>query len=140
MTATTARFAPPPHGFEIRVQPSRDEVSLRPIGELDLGASRRLSTAIDELVETGFADIVIDLRGLEFIDCAGVGVLLAQHAAAVRDGRRLSLIHGRACIRRVFVLTETLDRLPFESTTGVTARAARRMRLASAPRHPPETD
>jgi hypothetical protein len=32
----------------------------------------------------------------------------------VRDGRRLSLIHGRACIRRVFMLTETLDMLAFE--------------------------
>jgi len=116
MTAADApaRFAPPPHQFQIRVQPGREAVGVQPIGELDLPASRRLSTALDELVATGFEHIVIDLRGLEFIDCAGVRVLLAQHAAAVRDGRRLSLIHGRACIRRVFALTETLDMLPFE--------------------------
>ena len=109
-----ARFAPPPKRFEIRVQPAREAVSVRPIGELDLSGSRRLSSAIDELVETGFADIVVDLRALTFIDGAGVRVLLTQHAAAMRDGRRLSLIHGRACIRRVFALTETLDMLPFD--------------------------
>ena len=96
------------------MQPRREAVGVRPTGELDLSGSRRLCSVLDELVETGFEHIVIDLRGLEFIDCAGVRVLLAQHAAAVRDGRRLSLIHGRRCIRRVFALTQTLDVLPFE--------------------------
>jgi anti-anti-sigma factor len=109
-----ARIAPPPHRLEICVQPDRETVTVRPVGELDLPGSRRLSTAIDDLVEAGFEAIVIDLRGLVFIDCAGVRALLTQHAAAVRDGRRLSLIHGRACIRRVFALTETLDMLPFD--------------------------
>ena len=109
-----ARFAPPPHRFEIRVQPGREAVYVRPIGELDLPGSRRLSTAIDELVETGFEHIVIDLRALTFIDCAGVRVLLSRHAAAVREGRRLSLLHGGPCIRRVFALTGTLDMLPFD--------------------------
>ena len=109
-----ARLAPPPQRFELRVVPAREAVSVRPIGELDLPGSRRLNAAIDELVEAGFPDIVVDLRALEFIDCAGVRVLLAQHAAAVRDGRRLSLIHGRARVRRVFALTGTLDMLPFD--------------------------
>lgn len=109
-----ARSAPPPQRFRLRVQPGREAVNVRPIGELDLSGSRRLSAAIDELVDAGFEDIVVDLRALEFIDCAGVRVLLAQHAAALRDGRRLSLIHGRAGIRRVFALTETLDVLPFD--------------------------
>jgi anti-sigma B factor antagonist len=118
MTAASAeaptRFTPPPSRFEIRMRPGREGVSVRPTGELDLVGSRRLGAAVDELVDAGFEDIVIDLGGLEFIDCSGVRVLLAQHAAAVRDGRRLSLIHGRACIRRVFALTDTLDMLPFE--------------------------
>ena len=116
MTAANAprRFAPAPRAFAIRGQPGREAGGVRPIGELDLSGSRSLSTAIDELVESGFADIVIDLRGLEFIDCTGVRVLLAQHAAALRDGRRLSLVHGRACVSRVFALTETLDVLPFD--------------------------
>lgn len=118
MTAASAkgpaRFAPAPRGFQVRVQPGRDSISVRPIGELDLSGSRRLDAAVDELVDAGFEDIVVDLRDLDFIDCAGVRVLLEQHAAAVRDGRRLSLIHGRAHIRRVFALTETLDMLPFE--------------------------
>jgi anti-sigma B factor antagonist len=108
-----ARFAPALHGLQIGVQPGRDAVEVAPIGELDLAGSRRLTAVVDELVVAGFENIVIDLRGLEFIDCAGVRVLLAQHAAAVRDGRRLSLVHGRACIRRVFLLTGTLDMLPF---------------------------
>jgi anti-sigma B factor antagonist len=109
-----ARVAPAPREFAVCVQPGREAVSVRPTGELDLVGSRRLNAAVDELVEAGFEDIVIDLGGLEFIDCAGVRVLLAQHAAAVRDGRRLSLIQGRAHIRRVFALTDTLDMLPFE--------------------------
>jgi anti-sigma B factor antagonist len=117
MTAASAeeppRMAHALHRLEIRVRPGRDAVRVQPTGELDLCGSRRLSAAIDELVEAGFAHVVVDLRGVEFIDCAGVRVLLAQHAAAVRDDRRLSLVHARACVRRVFALTETLDVLPF---------------------------
>ena len=123
-----ARIAPAPHRLEIGLQPGRGRVDVAPRGELDLPGSRRLSRAIDELVEAGLEDIVIDLGGLEFIDCAGVRVLLAQHAAALRDGRRLSLIHGRAGIRRVFALTETLDVLPFDrprASTDSSGRPAR---------------
>jgi anti-sigma B factor antagonist len=108
------RFASPPKRFEVRVQPRREAVSVRPTGELDLLGSRTLTAALDEIVEAGFEDIVIDLRAVTFIDCAGVRVLLAQHAAAVRDGRRQSLVHARDCIRRVFALTDTLDLLPFD--------------------------
>ena len=111
---TPTRFAPPPNRFEICVLPGRETVAVRPAGELDLPGSRPLSTAIDELVEAGFEDIVTDLRALTFIDCAGVRVLLTQHAAAMRDGRRLVLTHGRACIRRVFALTGSLHMLPFD--------------------------
>ena len=48
---TPARFAHPPDRIDVRVQRGGAAVDVRPIGELDLSGSRRLSTAIHELVE-----------------------------------------------------------------------------------------
>ncbi len=61
----------------------------------------------------GFGHVVIDLRDLEFIDVAGLRLLLALNAGARRDGWRLSMIQGPPAVRRVFELTGTLHALPF---------------------------
>lgn len=101
--------------FEIRVQPDREVAHIEPVGELDIATVERLGDQLDELVESGFAHVVVDLRALEFIDVSGLRLLLNAHAAAQRDGWRLSLIQGPDAIRHIFAITDTLATLPFES-------------------------
>jgi anti-sigma B factor antagonist len=109
-----ALLGPPP--FEVHVRPQREAVHVCPVGELDLATTARLRAEVEELAAAGFAQVVIDLRELDFMDCSGVGLLIALARAARREGWRLSLFQGRD-VRRLFALTGTLDALPFPHAT-----------------------
>lgn len=93
----------------------REDGSVRvvPVGELDLVARERLESAIDELRRSGVDRLVLDLRGISFLDSSGIRLVLELHAAARGDGFELHLIPGPPQVQRVFELTGTLDALPF---------------------------
>ena len=114
MTAT-GKLPDAPASFEIRLAPAREVVRIKPVGELDLAAVPVLSEQVRELLVVGFEQLVIDLRGVSFIDVAGVEQLVCLADDAQRDGWRLWLIQGDEVVRRVFELTETLVRLPFSA-------------------------
>ena len=115
-----AAAGPPP--FHVHARPDRDAAQLVPVGELDSFAAPRLRADVGELVAVGSAHVVIDLRELSFMDCAGLRLLLTLAAGARHERWRLSLIRGSNAIHRLFVLTGTVDVLPFLSPG--TARAA----------------
>jgi anti-sigma B factor antagonist len=108
-------------GFAVRVQPDREVVHVAPVGELDLATVPELREAVHELIEAGIEHVVVDLRGLSFMDVAGVGLLLALTAGALRDGWSLSLIPGPRVLQRIFALTDTLERLPFVAARAIAA-------------------
>jgi anti-anti-sigma factor len=60
-------------------------------GELDLATAPELEGFVNEQLDSG-TDVVIDLRQLEFMDSSGVRVLVAAHARAGREGRRLTVV------------------------------------------------
>ena len=49
--------------------------------------------------------IVLDLRRLGFLDCAGLGRILALHRRARRADIRLVVVRGSKPVRRLFALT-----------------------------------
>jgi anti-sigma B factor antagonist len=110
--AAADRLLPQPTPFAVCIRPDRDVIYVKPVGELDLASAPQLRDEVRELVAAGFMHIVIDLRGLLFIDCAGVRLLVELDADARRRRWRLSLVQGRACVRRVLELTATVDVLP----------------------------
>lgn len=103
-------FAP---AFDLQVEPDRERVIVRPRGELDLVSVRRLRDAVDELLTTGFRSLVVDLRGLTFIDSSGLHCLMELAARAQDDGVELTIVQGPREVRRIFEMTDTLDALPF---------------------------
>jgi anti-sigma B factor antagonist len=110
--------AVPVPGFVVEVEPVREVVRVRPVGELDLSSGPELREHVVELAAAGFEHLVIDLRGLSFIDATGVSLLLALAAQARRERWRLSLIRGDRQVQRVFALTHTLRQLPFRPLDG----------------------
>ena len=110
---SSERHVAGPARFEIRMQRDGEVVYVEPAGELDLATSATLRNRVDALMATDAQQVIIDLRRLTFIDCAGVRALLALDGDAPRRGTRLSLIQGHNRVRRIFALTATLDALPF---------------------------
>ena len=94
------------HGsaFAVAVHPDRTIVRVAAHGELD-GATRGvLAAQLDELWETGWTDVVADLRGLTFMDSSGVHLLVEHHRRALESGARFSIIDGPAPVARVLEL------------------------------------
>ncbi|MFB7497508.1 STAS domain-containing protein [Streptomyces sp. NPDC056161] len=82
-------------------------VTLR--GEIDLLAAAPLSARLDALTAGPRPDLVLDLRTVDFIDCAGLGVLCrARNRVQDRDGR-LRLVTDSAEFRRLLRVTGLTD-------------------------------
>ena len=91
-----------------------DAVVLALGGDLDL----RGTTVLDPEIERasagpGARTVVLDLRGVRFVDSSGLRCILLAQAALARAGRRLALVRGPAAVQRVFSVTRMDEQLPF---------------------------
>lgn len=81
-------------------------VALR--GEIDLSTAGAVTSALTAaLTDAGEATLVVDLRGLTFMDSSGLHALCSLREQAMHRGSRLVLVRGPRPIHRVFELTAT---------------------------------
>ena len=82
-------------------------------GELDLAGANALEQelATPEVDSTGA--IVLDLRGVNFMDSSGLRVIAVTLQDAQERGRRFALVPGAAQVMRVFDITRMRERLEF---------------------------
>lgn len=119
--------------FDLAVVPDRDRVHLRPRGELDLTTSPELESTARALLDRGFGRVVIDLRGLTFIDCSGIHALVNvdRHGRALR--RRVSIVPGEPAIQRVLELTGVAGHLRCEPSPRPPAERLAELLACEAP-------
>jgi anti-sigma B factor antagonist len=77
-------------------------------GELDVTDAAGVTEALAG-VAAGHPDIIIDLTGLEFIDCCGLWALTRAREQASRAGGRLLLAAPQQLVLRVLALTGLAD-------------------------------
>ena len=63
-------------------------------GELDLASSAALEEELARVVGTGVAQVIVDLRELEFMDSTGLSTLVKAHQRADRDRTASSASSG----------------------------------------------
>jgi anti-sigma B factor antagonist len=100
---------------ELRCEIARDGQSawVKPYGELDLDSVHRVETALEELRAADCADVVLDLRGLTFMDSTGLRLVIRWDTAAREDGFRFAVVPGHEVVQRVFRLTGMEEHLTF---------------------------
>jgi anti-sigma B factor antagonist len=86
-------------------------VSLR--GELDVSTAPKVDQALRQLEEEGPSIIVVDLRGLTFLDSSGLRLILEADSRARLADRRLLVVPGPPEVQRVFRVTLTDSRIEF---------------------------
>jgi anti-sigma B factor antagonist len=87
---------------------------VRPTGELDISGAAVLEDELDRLAEDPeLATVLLDMRGLEFMDSSGLRLVVVADMRAREAGRRFSLIRGEETVHRVFEITRMSDRLDF---------------------------
>jgi anti-anti-sigma factor len=82
------------------------EVIAAPKGDLDLAVADDFERQIRRLAGDGRV-VVIDLRGVAFLDSSGLRSLLTLRNDAKRNHHRLVLVPGPPAVQRVFHLTAT---------------------------------
>ena len=82
-------------------------------GELDLASSAALEQELDRVVDSADDLVVVDLRGLEFMDSTGLSTLVKAHHRAEQAGKRFRLIRGTQQVQRLLSLTGVEARLVF---------------------------
>ncbi|WP_411110936.1 STAS domain-containing protein [Streptomyces sp. c-19] len=95
-------------------------------GELDIDTGPALRDEISEALEHNHG-VVVDLSRVEFMDCAGLGALIAALREAERHGHALTLRSPNRQVSRLLRLTGVHERLPVEpSSRSGTSTADRR--------------
>lgn len=87
-------------------------VTLR--GECDLAAVDRLGTALASCTDDGRRDAVLDVAGLEFLDCSGLDVILQAAHRCARAGGSLVLRSPQRAVRRLLELSGATEELRLE--------------------------
>jgi anti-sigma B factor antagonist len=82
-------------------------------GELDLASSGALGEELTRVVDAASGLVVVDLRGLEFMDSTGLSTLVKAHQRAEQAGKRFALVRGSQQVQRLLNLTGVEDRMLF---------------------------
>ena len=86
-------------------------VDIRVAGELDLAAAGSLRTRVEEALVTRPRSLRVSLADVTFLDCAGLGELLACRRRARRSGVRLTVTSASRPVLRLLQLTDTTQLL-----------------------------
>lgn len=97
--------------FAVHTHATGPATTLALTGELDLLSSPELARALDEVAASDVELVIVDLRGLEFMDSTGLHVVVQGQQRMHELGRRYALIRGGEMVQRVFDLTGVSDAL-----------------------------
>jgi anti-sigma B factor antagonist len=97
--------------FSVEEHNHGDASVLAVSGELDLRTSPELEDRLSNAFDRGAELVILDLRGIEFMDSTGLRVLLSAHQRANESGRRFALVKGADQVERVLTLTGVRDLL-----------------------------
>jgi anti-sigma B factor antagonist len=98
--------------FRCKTEQRDGTTYLRPHGELDMRTVPELDAHMKAARETGRC-VVLDLRGLSFMDSTGISLVTRWNLEARRDGFDFALIQGDARIQRLFELTALTEYFAF---------------------------
>ena len=80
------------------------------IGRITLGREcQQLQEQLTELVDAGEKDVVVNLRGVTYIDSTGIGVLAMVAGLLRKAGGRLRLTAARGQVEEVLRVTRLYD-------------------------------
>ena len=99
--------------FRCDLEPERERVRVRPIGEIDMATVSVVEAHLSELTAAGFRQVTLDLRTVCFLDSTGLRMILEWDARSRADGFSFALVAGPPNVQRLFELTNTTELLSF---------------------------
>ena len=90
-----------PGNFDVASEHSGSSLIVSPRGEIDLATVDLIREVVEREHRPG-ENIVIDLRGVAFMDTSGLRYVLELQTRAERDGFAVQLVRGPSAVQRVF--------------------------------------
>ena len=106
------------------VQRVPDQVTVVFAGEADPTVADQFHAAVLDAATGPHAQVVVDLRGLVFIDSSSIGLLVAARHAARRHGNTLRIAHPRGQVLRVLQVAGVLAVLSTAGPAGADTATA----------------
>jgi anti-anti-sigma factor len=103
----------PPPALHMSSTRDDDKHVIRLMGELDLTTADGVEQELRRVELTDAHVIVVDLRGLRFIDSQGVRLLFHAAMRSSQGTNRLVLLRGATDVQRIFEICDLDGRLPF---------------------------
>jgi anti-anti-sigma factor len=109
---STTTFSPVITSAQLRIvtsYPSPATALVTVVGEVDLATTPVLREQLLRVLRDQRPDLLdVDLAGVTFLDCTGLGVLVAVRNSAVQAGRQMRVSHPQPIVRRVLDVTGLL--------------------------------
>ena len=96
--------------FNVVVRREGAALVVAPEGELDMATVESLRTALETDL-AGARFLVLDLRGLGFLDTSGLQLVFEQQRRAENEDFAFVLVRGRRHVQRLFDIAGMNDRL-----------------------------
>jgi len=110
-----------PEPFRVVVRTERDVVRVCPFGEVDIDTVGRIREQLENATTLEAKHVVLDLRGVTFLDSTGLHLVLEADAASRAQHWEFGLIGGPPDVQRIFDLTGARARLPFITASELAA-------------------
>jgi anti-sigma B factor antagonist len=91
--------------FDITVNREQVPAVVTPVGELDVATSQRFRDCVNQLIDGGAQELVVNLSAITFIDSAGLGVLVGAMKRLRAGGGSFALADPSRGVRRVLEIT-----------------------------------
>lgn len=99
--------------LDLNVENSDRRARVELQGELDISSAGRVEEQIEALQSEGLDLLVLDLRGLSFMDSTGLRLVVRTDEAARAEGTSFVIVRGPEAVHRVFEIVGLADRLEF---------------------------
>jgi anti-sigma B factor antagonist len=103
-------MTPGPSKFELRAERFGSTAQVSVKGELDIATLPEFEQVVASMRSPDLERLVIDLRGLAFLDSMSIELLLRLHGELAAKGAELVIVRGPRAVERVFEVME-LDRV-----------------------------
>ena len=91
----------------MKIRHEGENLKVSELEELGLANSSSFRSQISAALPTGIRNIIIDLSGTDFMDCGGLGALVALNKTARDHNHRIAvhLVNPIPQVRQIFELT-----------------------------------
>jgi anti-sigma B factor antagonist len=99
--------------IQVQSEQADGRATVRVSGDLDLATADEVEGVMRRVEGADPSELILDLRGLGFIDSTGLRLIISAHARAREGGWGFAIIPGSRRVHRVFQVAGLEDRLPF---------------------------